>query len=192
MKGWHKIAILILWAGMPLWVFAHTDPPLMKLTMQPGMPRVKEEATLRIHLQGSNAGIPVLGAKIKIVLSNDQGKQLIYTAKATEQAGEYLGTISFPQPGMWKMRVEVEHRNELDFRQYMVHVMAPTPGKTPAPGMGTMPASARVMTDETILKMDKNAAHQPLPPQVVLGGYLLLILALLATVRVIKQRQRPA
>jgi len=78
---------------------------------------------------------------------------------------------------MWKMRVEVMHMNELDFRVYMIHVMKSAPGLRKA------------MTDETRLAMDKNAAHQPIPPLMLLEGYVLLILLLLATVTLIKKSQ---
>ncbi|MFQ5840915.1 MAG: FixH family protein [Thermodesulfobacteriota bacterium] len=158
--------------------FSHTDPPLMNLTMDPQMPAANEEVKIRIHLKGSNLGAPVLGAKIKIVLTNESGKQFTHAAQRGNKGGEYLGTISFPQKGMWKVRVDVTHRNELDFRQYMVRVMESNAGPH------------QVMTDETLLRMDKMLAHQLIPPQIVLEGYILLILLLLATVTVIKRLQR--
>jgi len=157
--------------------FSHVDPPVMKLAIDFAMPVVKEKVKIRIKLKGTNTHIPLIGAKIKIILIDSEGNRLNDEAKPGGQAGEYLGTIAFPRLGMWKMRVEVMHMNELDFRVYMIHVMKSAPGLRKA------------MTDETRLAMDKNAAHQPIPPLMLLEGYVLLILLLLATVTLIKKSQ---
>ncbi|MFQ6078694.1 MAG: hypothetical protein ACE5NJ_06100 [Thermodesulfobacteriota bacterium] len=157
--------------------FSHIDPPLMKLAMAPRAPVVDKEVKLAIHLRGSKYGVPVLGARIKIVLTNDRGKTLKYTAQPQSEGGKYLGVIRFPEKGIWKMRVDIRHRNEVDFREYTVHVVDVPAG------------SDQVMTDETILR--KMLTHQPIPPAIFLGGYGLVVGLLLATVTVIKRRQRP-
>ncbi|MFQ5484815.1 MAG: hypothetical protein ACE5DO_05720 [Desulfobacterales bacterium] len=157
--------------------FSHVDPPVMKLTIDFSMPIVKEKVTIRITLKGTNTDIPLIGAKIKIILIDSEGNRVNSKATAGKTAGEYLDTIAFPRPGMWKMRVEVMHMNELDFRVYMIHVMK------------SAHSPRKAMTDETRLAMDKNAAHQFIPPLMLLEGYVLIVLLLLATVTLIKKAQ---
>ena len=157
--------------------FSHVDPPVMKLTMDFGMPIVKEKVNIRITLKGTNTDIPLIGAKIKIILIDSEGNRLNDKATPGDRPGEYFASVVFPGLGMWKMRVEVMHMNELDFRVYMIHVMKSAHGPRKA------------MTDETRLAMDKNTAHQPIPPLMLLEGYVLLILLLLATVTLIKKSQ---
>lgn len=176
MKGLKRMWVLVLLfdlLAIPR-AFSHTDPPVMTLTVNPDMPAADEDVKIRINLKGSKAGVPVLGAKIKIVLSDFEGNRLKYKAKPKKKGGEYLSTLVFPRSGLWRMTVEVKHQNELDFRRYMINVMESVSGPR------------NVMTDETLLVMDKNAAYQPIPPLLVLEGYVLLILLLLTTVTIIK------
>lgn len=176
LKGMWGLVLLFSVLAIPN-AFPHAAPPVMKLTMYPDMPAVDEEVKIRIYLKGTSTGVPVLGAKIKIILIDSEGNRLDGKAKPGDKPGEYLGTMVFPRLGMWRMRVEVEHISELDFRKYMVHVMKSASGHR------------KVMTDETRLAMDKGTAHQLIPPLMVLEGYVLLILLLLATVTLIKRFQ---
>ncbi|HEA68852.1 hypothetical protein LCGC14_2264850 [marine sediment metagenome] len=180
MKGlkeiWGLVLPYFLVISVP-WVFSHTDPPVMTLKIYPGMPTVSEEAKIKINLRGSNAGVPVLGAKIKIVLTDRDGNRLYFKVKPGDNGGDYLSTMDLPRPGMWKMRIEVKHQNELDFRHYMIRVISSDSGPQ------------KVMKDETFLAMDKKDAHQPIPPLLVVEGYVFLILLLLATVSIIKRIQ---
>ncbi len=169
-------AVLLVFVGVSS-VSAHTDPPIMQLRMDPDMPNQNEAARLELKLTGSRTGLPTIGAKVHVTATDSQGTKVVYQLQSPK-AGFYTGTVIFPRLGMWDIRVEIEHENELDIRHYMVHVMKPVPGYH------------NVLLDEEVLAMDKNALGQAISPRLVLEGYVFLIVVLLVIVTLIKNRQK--
>ncbi|MGC5327500.1 hypothetical protein [Brevibacillus sp. SYSU BS000544] len=178
MKNWIVClcwALLLVFSGATA-SYAHTDPPNMTLTMDPDMPDQNEEAEVLVKLIGTKTGLPTIGAKVGITVTDAAGNKYRYSLTSTKP-GHYSGNVMFPSLGMSDMRVEIGHENELDLRHYMIHVMKPIPGYD------------NVLKDESILAMDKNALGQPIPPRLVVEGYLFLIILLLISVSIIKKRR---
>lgn len=178
MKNWIFslcCALLLVFSGVTT-SYAHTDPPNMKLTMGPDMPDQNEEAQVSVQLIGTKSGLPTIGAKVGIIVTDEKGNKRNFTL-TSDKPGHYSGKVAFTSLGMSDMRVEIGHENELDIRHYMIHVMKPIAGYH------------NVLKDESILKMDKNAVGQAIPPRLVVEGYLFLIILLLISVSIIKKRK---
>jgi hypothetical protein len=148
----------------------------MKLTINPKTPVKNEKTSIMIYLVGINTGIPTLGAKIKITITNNE-KNFYYKANSGEKPGEYRSIIAFPSSGTWNIKIEIEHLNEFDTREYTIHVTE------------SAPEHRSVMTDETRLFTHNTAATQPVPPLVLLGSVAFFILLLLGAVLIIKKTQ---
>lgn len=156
--------------------YAHSDPPRMKLAMDPDMPDQNEQAQVQVQLIGTKTGLPTIGAKVAIIVTDSVGTKRNFML-TNAKPGLYTGAVTFPSLGMSDMRVEIGHENELDIRHYMIHVMKPIPGYH------------NVLTDETVLTMDKNSVGQPIPPRLVVEGFVFLIVFLLICVSIIKKRK---
>lgn len=173
------LTLVLVMLFLPQSAYAHTDPPVMSLSLTPDMPDLDEEAKLNITMHGSLTGIATTGANILLEATHlATGESWELKVPETDQ-GTYEATLRFPQYDMWKMKVSIEHQNELDYREYNIHVMKPIPGYHHS------------LEDRSELKMDKNAWGQPIPPTELLKWYAIAVIWLLFTVSVIKRKQKP-
>lgn len=172
------LILMIFFLSIPLNAHAHTDPPVMKLSLTPDMPDLGEEAKLRIMMHGSLTGIATTSAKIQIEATHLGSGQSWKVSVPETQNGVYETILQFPQYDMWKLKISIEHQNELDNREYNIHVMKPIPGYH------------HVLEDQSELKMDKNVWGQPVPPAVLLKWYAMAIIWLLFMVSIIKRKQK--
>lgn len=177
------IAVMVIWPLLFLTgissAHAHVDPPIMTFTMYPDMPALNHETDIKVLLVGSQTGFPTLGADVDLVATNMNGKRVETTLQANkDHPGLYTGKMVFSELEMWNLRVDVFHENELDIRNYMVHVMEPNLCGT------------KIMEDKTFLKMDKNMLGHRVPPRLILEGYIFLVLLLLVTVKMMKRNNK--
>ena len=173
------VSCFVLSVAMSPSALAHTDPPVMKLMMAPGRPTQGEAVHVKLTLTGAHTGIPILGAKIALIITDTAGTTRRYSAEPGPRAGEYRSTVVFPQPGLWKMRIEIAHLNEVDAREYPIEVTA-------------IPSAHRqALTDEVRLFQHKMARGQPVPPQVLLVSFVLFVFLLLGGILFIRNLQAP-
>lgn len=107
------------------------NKPALRFTLHslPDPPLRRRVTTLKVHAVDAD-GNPADGLSIEIYAANreeGEGRRTCHTSLVSKGHGNYIGEISFEEPGVWNIDVTATKDNQNQVRQRMeIQVQSPT------------------------------------------------------------------